>query len=314
MARQPRKRLLGQGGASRRRGRFGAGLFFLAFVSAALLLLSRLDHSAIREARWRAAELFAPVLKAIHVPMQPLKSGLRRIASALEDGRELERLRDENQRLQVWEWRARELERKLADLGRLAKGVEEQPLPFVTARVLANSSGPFVRSAMIGAGREHDLKSGYPAITGDGLVGRVVETGAQAARVLFVTDLNSRIPVHVGRRAIRAVMAGDNGPEPRLTLMPAEAEIAAGDDVATSGIGGLFPRGLRIGTVVGGPGNWRVKPAAMLEDIEYMSILMFESPTLRLTDGAPPVAASKGAVAAEPERSVQVEPKASIKR
>src|SRR6202012_1555293 len=91
----------------------------------------------------------------------------------LED--EVQRLKQENQRLGSWEWRARRLEAKLGDLEALAKVVPEQKLEFVTSRVIADSTGAFAHSITIDAGRLRKVKCGYPVITADGLIGRVVD-------------------------------------------------------------------------------------------------------------------------------------------
>jgi rod shape-determining protein MreC len=77
-------------------------------------------------------------------------------------------------------------------------------------------------------------------------------------------------------------MAGDNGPEPRLIYQPQDSRISIGDEVATSGTGGLFPRGLRIGVVTGDAKAPRVKLRASLDGLEYVSILFFEDPSLGL--------------------------------
>ena len=258
--------------------------FMLVFVSVALLFLSRLQHGQIAEIRLQLSELMAPVLKAAVVPIEPIRRFSQRVGSYFEMFGELERLRAENLRLRDWEWRAQETERKANQLARLANVIEEPGMEFVTGRVVANSSGPFVRSAMLGIGRERGMKAGYPVIDASGLVGRLLETGAKASRVLFVTDINSRIPVQIGRNGVRAVLLGDNGPQPRLGYLPAEAVIEVGDEVYTSGVGGLLPRGLRIGSVVEAGGTYRMQPHARLDELDYVSILMFESPALEFTD------------------------------
>lgn len=254
----------------------------LIAVSMGLLLLSRLNHSALANARWRLAETLSPVLEAAMVPLQPVRTIGRQIAAQVDMTSELERLKTENQKLSNWEWRARELERKLADLESLSRTVSAPVLDFVTSRVIADSSGAFVRSVMIDAGRGESVRTGFPVVNGDGLVGRVVETGAHTARVLLLTDLNSRIPVVIGNNNVRAIMAGDNGPEPRLIYQPQDSKISIGDEVATSGTGGLFPRGLRIGVVTGDAKAPRVKLRAALDGLEYVSILFFEDPSLGL--------------------------------
>ena len=260
----------------------------LVFISVGLLLLSRLNHSSLGEARWRIAEWMSPVLKAAMVPLEPLRHFGRQIAAQVDMADELQNLKTENEKLNSWEWRARDLERQLSDLKGLAKAVEEQRINFITGRVIADSSGAFVRSVMINAGRGRDVKSGFPVIDADGLVGRVMETGAASSRVLLLTDLNSRVPVVIGDKGIRGILAGDNGPEPRLIYIPQDARIFPGDDVSTSGVGGLFPRGLRIGTVSGTAGMPRTKLRAKLDDLDYLSVLFFEDPSRDLIGEAAP--------------------------
>lgn len=269
-----------------RRRSGGTLLPVLLFVSVALLILSRLDHGYISQVRWQVAELMSPVLRAIMVPLEPLREAGKSVGAAWSIASEAERLRNENQQLKGWEWRAKELERKLAELGAAARTARDTDIGFVTARVIANSSGAFVRSAMINAGGEQNLRAGYPVLSGDGLVGRVVETGSNAARVLLLTDAQSRIPVYVGPGAVRAILAGDNGPSPRLEFLAPDQTINAGDEVATSGIGGVFPRGLRIGSVAEVSDRPRVTPHANLDTVEYLSVLLYDTPVLELIDAA----------------------------
>jgi len=264
-----------------RRG-MGIGVIALVFVSLALLLLSRLDHPYVRQLRWHIMELVTPVLNAAMVPLEPIRWAGGHVTRHFDLVKEVEALRDENQRLRSWEWRALELERMLADLSALSRVVRDPEVAFVTSRVIANSSGPFVRTAMIGAGREQNLRAGHPVINADGLVGRVVETGRSGAQVLLLTDLNSRIPVVIGAKGARALLIGNNGSMPGLGYVPAGSDIRVGDEVSTSGIGGLFPRGLRIGTVVDEGGVLKVRPYARLDDLEYVSVLLFETPALDL--------------------------------
>ena len=264
-------------------------LFVLVFLSIALLFLSRLQHAYVTELRLQLAELMAPVLKAALVPLEPIRRTGQRIANSAEMFSELDRLRAENQRLRGWEWRALETERRSEQLGRLVGVIEEPGLAFATARVVSDSSGPFVRSAMLGMGRENGMRAGYPVINASGLVGRIVEAGARVARVLLVTDINSRIPVQIGKAGIRAVLLGDNGSAPQLGYYSSTATIEVGDEVFTSGIGGLFPRGLRIGTVIEDGSGFRMVPHANPSELDFVSVLFFQSPALELADEDRPI-------------------------
>jgi rod shape-determining protein MreC len=77
----------------------------------------------------------------------------------------------------------------------------------------------------------------------------VSEVGLRAARVLLVTDLNSRVPVLIENEHARAVLAGDNSARPGLLYVEPQTAVKIGDRVVTSGDGGLFPPGLPVGTV-----------------------------------------------------------------
>lgn len=288
-----------RGDSSVRIGRVRVIVPFLLLLCLGLMLLSRLNHTALAQSRWRIAEWLSPILQAAMVPLEPVRHVGRQIAAQVDITEELQRLKSENQTLSSWEWRAKELERKLADLEALTKVVDEPKINFVTSRVIADSSGAFVRSVMINAGSGQNIKTGFPVISADGLVGRVVETGQSSARVLLSTDLNSRIPVVVGEKGVRGVLAGDNGSVPRLVFLPPDAKISIGDDVATSGTGGFFPRGLRIGKVTGDLAAPRVKLRARLDELEYLSVLFFDNPALDIMGEqnlpAPRVQSSKAA-------------------
>ncbi len=273
-----------QGGLA---GRRGVAIFTLAAVSLGLLAMSRIEHPAVQNGRRLLSELVSPGLQAVAVPLAPLRRlGRQMIASAtaVED---MERLREENQKLKGWEARAKELERRLADLGTLARVVDEPGIEFVTGRVIADAKGPFARSVMLNAGREQGLKGGHPVVSGDGLIGRVLETGPRSARVLLLTDLNSRIPVMIGDTGTRAIMIGDNSPLPKLAHLPENPRFNTGDEVVTSGVGGLFPRGMRIGVVVDDDGTARVKLHARLDELDHVSVLFFETPALDIAAEEP---------------------------
>jgi rod shape-determining protein MreC len=197
--------------------------------------------------------------------------------------------------MRVWEARAHELERRLADLGALARVVDEPNLRFVTARVIADAVGPFARSVLINGGRDHGIKPGYPVISSDGFVGRVLEAGARASRVLLITDINSRIPVLVGAHGIRGILVGTNGSEARLEHMPERARIATGDEVVTSGTGGLLPGGLRLGSVSAADRR-EVRPHGKLDALQHVSVLFYDAPSTELAAETPQRHPAPGAV------------------
>ncbi len=272
--------------------------FGLYFLCAVLLVLSRIGHGVISDARDGLVDLSAPVLEAASLPAIEARRAMERARLYAAAFDEVDRLKKENEALRQWEWQTKLLERKVAHLRSLLNAVEEPGLVFATGRVIADARGPFVRSALINLGRKDGVHIGYAVINGDGLVGRTVDAGESVARVLLLNDLNSRIPVLVGPAGVRALASGDNSAELQLDFLPDDATAYPGDEVYTSGSDGVLPRGLRVGVVTGTPGAFKVRPYAELNSLDAVSVLFFDTPALQRTD--PEVAAGTGALSAAP--------------
>ncbi len=258
--------------------------FTLYFLCAVLLILSRIGHNAVIDARDRFVDLSAPLLEAAAMPAIAGRHVLARFRSYVGLIHEFDELKAENEQLKQWEWRAKLLERDVAHLRSLLNAVDEPALHFVTGSVIADARGPFLRSALINLGRDNGVRVGYAVINGDGLVGRTVDAGASVARVLLLNDLNSRIPVLVGPAGVRGLASGDNSAELKLDFLPDGASLYPGDEVYTSGSDGVLPRGLRVGLVAGSPGAFKVRPHAELSSLDVVSVLFFDAPGLASTD------------------------------
>jgi len=261
--------------------------FTLYFLCAVLLVLSRIGHGAVDETRDGFVELTAPLLETASRPVIMARHAAARVRSYIASFDEIDRLKAENEKLKQWEWRAKLAERNVAHLRSLLNAVDEPALHFATGSVIADARGPFLRSALINLGRDQGVRVGYAVINGDGLVGRTVDAGDSVARILLLSDLNSRIPVVVGHAGVRALASGDNSAELKLEFLPDGAPVKPGDEVFTSGSDGVLPRGLAVGVVTGSPGALRVRPHADLRALDAVSVLFFDTPTLTRTD--PPV-------------------------
>lgn len=264
-------------------------LFTLYFICFVLLLFSRLENDHIREARGFFTDAVAPVLQAASQPAIYARRSKEQLVDYLDLFHELDRLKEENQKLKHWQSQAQRLERRLEHLRALLNAVEEPALKYATGHVIADARGPFARSILLNVGRKNGVRNGYAVINGDGFVGRIVHSGDSASRAILVSDLNSRIPVLVGPGAVRAVLAGDNTAHPRLEFVPSRVSIYEGDEVSTSGHGGMLPRGLRIGSVrKDGDNGYRVQLNAELSELEYVSVLFFDTPDVIARDTPPP--------------------------
>ena len=152
-------------------------------------------------------------------------------------------LREENERLRRWRAAAQSLESENARLRGLLNFHPEAEATFITGRVIGDSGGAFLRSVLVDIGGRDGVRKGAAAIDGNGLVGRVAEVGQRSARILLITDLNSRIPVLVGDKRERAILAGDNSDLARLVYLPPERSIGPGRSGRDIGPWRRFPGG-----------------------------------------------------------------------
>jgi len=224
---------------------------FMAFVGAAvaLMLVGKIETVVVEELRMRATDAITPILDFLSRPVAGFAGAVESLDELASLRSENARLREENERLIHWQLLARRLEgenQSLRDLLRLKPG---PPARHIAARVVADTGGAFARSVLVNAGTLDGVRQKQSVLSSEGLVGRVVQVGRRSARVLLITDLNSRVPVVVGDRRLHAILSGTNGDRPVLRYFVGDDTVADGDFVMTSGQGGMFPPGLPIGTV-----------------------------------------------------------------
>ena len=251
---------------------------FMALVlfAVGLIVLGRVDVGTVERARSQILDAVTPILAAMSQPVVTVNNWIAEGRQLLNVHSENARLREERERLTKWQAAARALEAE----NRILKGLLNfQPGPmvnFISGRVVADTGGAFVHSMVINAGAVVGVAKGQAVATGDGLLGRVASVGERAARVLLITDLNSRIPIVIEQSRVRAIMAGNNTSKPRLIHLPTGGTVSVGDRVVTSGHGGAFPPGLPIGVVSAvNDGTIEVTPFANRDRVEFVRILDF---------------------------------------
>ena len=268
---------------------------FLFFVFAAfgIMLLSKAETVVFDKISTVVVDIFSPLLGALSEPAATVSFAVNRVHELANLREENLLLKRENERLLVWKEAATRLAAKNQSLQTLLNFKPEPNLRSITTRVIANSGGAFVRSVVVNAGESEGVRKGQAAVSGAGLAGRVALAGYQSARVLLITDINSRVPVLIGERRDRAILAGDNSVMPRLTFLPVNATVKLGDGVVTSGHGGVFPPGLQVGKIAEGPeGDIRVRPAVALERLEFIRLIDSITKTrtdFKVIDRAPPI-------------------------
>ncbi len=257
--------------------RFAFALLIGAAI--ALMIVSQSEPGAFDRLRAGVTDAVTPVVAFFSRPSATIVDVVENVESLAALREENASLRVANERLMRWQTLALRLQRENDELRQSLKVVPDPRASFVTARIAGEAGGPFLRTALLGAGERDGVKKGQAVIGGHGLIGRIVDVGGGSARVLLISDLNSRVPVFIGAQRVRAVLAGDNSDTPILEFLSAEAKILAGDRIVTSGEGGVFPPGLPVGTIAKvTEAAVTVRPYAAWDRLEFVSVLDFELP------------------------------------
>jgi rod shape-determining protein MreC len=268
----------------------------LVLLSIAIMVIGRADGSLIEHIRTRTNDILAPVLEAVTQPVTAVTDAAAHVRSLTDLFHENERLKAENAALMQWQQVARRLDNENSGLRTLLNYQPEGSIWFITGRVIGTSGGAFSRNLLINRGTLDSVAKGQAVAAGTGLVGRVTEVGDRAARVLMITDLNSRIPVQIDGNHDRAILAGDNTDRPQLAYVGPHTKINLGDRIVTSGDGGVFPPGMPVGTVASiDGGNIRIEPFADLSRVEFLRVVDFGLAGVLPPDAVPQPKAPKRA-------------------
>lgn len=251
-------------------------LGMIVAVSLLLLILWRTENPRLERVRMSVIDTLAPSMQWVNGPLDFAYNIARDYRSFVNVYDQNRRLRREIQSLRAWREQARLLEEENAQLRALNNVQLAARTTFVTGDVFADSGGPFLQSALVNVGRADGVEDGAAAVDGSGLVGRVVGVGQRAARLMFLTDFSSRVPVTIQPGARRAVLAGDGTAAPKLEFIDGTDRIRPGDLIETSGDGGVFPPDLPIGRVVATQGGaWRAALLADYARLEFVRLLSY---------------------------------------
>jgi rod shape-determining protein MreC len=239
-------------------------LVIVIALAVVLVLLGKAQNGLFDRARAHATDLMAPVLEKVRVPIAGFERWMGSITEIFSVYEQNLKLKEENARLLQWRNTAIVLQGRVARYQALLHAVPDSRMDAVLARVIGRANRPFLQTMILDAGRAQHAVPGEAVMDARGMIGRVYLSGQHTSWVILLTDLNSRIPVNIAPRNVQAIMTGDNSQMPVLEMVSHTVTLHPGDQVTSSGDGGLLPPGLPIGTVVSdGKGGWRV---ALLAD------------------------------------------------
>ncbi len=237
----------------------------------------------------------APAFAMLEV-MRPVQAATARLgngaSSIVHDYLDLVQVREENTRLRAQiaelkggQTRIAELQTENRHLAALLELRDALGLTAVAASVIGSDATGLSHTLVLGQGSSSGLRPGMAVLANRGVVGRIIDTSQHAARVLLIDDHNSALDGFDERSRARGIVAGLVDDGITMKYVDRSEDLKAGDTIVTSGLDGIFPRGLLVGTVASvhreGPGLFlgvQVRPAVDFHQLEQVLIVTQQAP------------------------------------
>ncbi len=249
------------------------------------LVVLNLPTQTAARLKLAVSSLFLPLFGLAGTTHELLVRGADNLLPRRELVRELEQLHRDNQELRLLAARGTEALRENNRLRDLIGWQKQSPWKLKPARVVLRDPANWWRSVQIDLGRRDGLVPNLPVLAPEGLVGRVALVGLTRSQVLLLGDPSCRVSALVENEKRDQGILGSGGPVDtdlvELNYLAPAADVKPGQGVMTSGLGGVFPKGITIGKIVDArPVEYglytqaRVKLAANLGGLEEVWVLL----------------------------------------
>ena len=197
-------------------------------------------------------------------------------------------VKEENERLrqELLQYKAANIEYREAlatnvRLKKLLELKESLPPPALTAEIVGKDPSLWFRTLTINRGSSDGVQKGMPVVTVEGVVGQVLTSSPNYSKVLLATDPNSAVDVITQKTRVHGIVKGLGRDAFGLNYVLKNAVVEKGDFVLTSGLGGVFPKGLMVGTVLEITKSRRgmfqkieIEPVVDFSQLEHLIIIM----------------------------------------
>jgi rod shape-determining protein MreC len=204
------------------------------------------------------------------------------------------RLRAELAREETQRARLAELEAENLHLGDMLELKQALALKSVAANVIGADASGLARTVVVEGGSDQGFDAGMAVLSTEGVVGKLIAVGPTSSRVLLINDHNAALDAFDQRSRVRGIVAGMVDDGLVIKYIDRSEDVKSGDTIVTSGLDGIFPRGLLVGEVTTvvreGPGLFltvNVAPAADFRRLEQVLVVTQQIPQ-------PPPAEPKG--------------------
>jgi rod shape-determining protein MreC len=269
--------------AARRRG-----IAFTVLIVISVLLMAFSSNPAVREVQNGVSFAFRPIQGAIDSVAHEVASVVAAIAEIDRLRADNSALRRESERLAAENARLDEIRRENESLTALLQLRAGFDYKTAAATVIARESSEFRRLVVLDKGTDAGISVGDVVVAAGGaLAGRVAEVGPDSAKVVLLTDSESKVIGQLSTNAATGEVVGQLGGVVIMRQIDASETVAVGDEVVTSGIelgGGVrspYPKGLLVGQVVDVKRDANdvvqtafLQPAAQLDKLEFVLVIL----------------------------------------
>ena len=223
-------------------------LIVLIFFSLILLVLGRQNFKPIDYAKISIREIIYRSSFIISVPENYIKKTYLTIQDHFNFYNEYSKVKSELKKLKAQD---RINDFIISENKRLKQVVDDYIVESeeIIAKILIDKESPFLRSIVVNKGSSEGIKLGMAVLDNNYLIGKVVEINFSTARVLLLSDLNSKIPVTIEPGSIEAILSGTGQYSGIIQYTKAKYNLGKENVVYTSGSGGLFKSGIPIGII-----------------------------------------------------------------
>ncbi len=226
-------------------------LVVLTVVSLALFIVGvrEGDSGLLHGVRGVFQTVASPVRLVGSFVSSPVSAVGNVVGNLTADSATLSELEEENEQLKAQVAKLSEYEQQATTLTELLQLRNQYSLTSTAARVTGQSSDSWTSTITIDKGSAAGIAVGMPVTSANGVIGQVSECGPSSATVRLVTDENSGVSAMVQSSRAQGQVVGSPDGSLRMTLVRSDQKVAVGDTIVTSGLGGVYPKGLPIGTV-----------------------------------------------------------------
>lgn len=267
----------------------------LAALALAMMLVDRREAGSGEPPWWSAwlLDVAVPVQKVIAAPFSVARVAWIDYIALVGVRQQNDELRAQIAKLEEESLQLREALLAGGRLERIAEMRESYEMPMLPAELVGSDASPWFRSVLLDRGSSRGVLSGMPVISERGLVGLVRATSATAAKAMLILDRQSAIDGAVERSRTRGSVRGDGGAKLLFEFVARDYDVEVGDVILSSGLDGVYPKGLRVGRVAelpeAQPGLMAravLEPAVDFDRLEQVFVLLRRGASLELLYGS----------------------------